>query len=174
MRTKVTSVMIGLCFTMCGTASSGEAQAKPDDRFGVGATLRDVLAAWGEPEERVVRSVKHELVWNYKGGARVVFKNGAVSSFRTGETEHKVRTKKAASVEPAKQVSAEAEESRDILRDIVREIPSGPEGASSASAPPSGDPNLAGLIPNAVPVQRGGAPGIAPGVVIPSPDEEDQ
>lgn len=175
MKATFASVLIGVCFMTCGNAFSCEAQAKRDDKFRIGASLREVLAAWGEPEERVVRGVKQELVWNYKGGARVVFKHGKVLSFRTGEAERQVQAKKAVEAEPVKKVSADSEESRDILRDIVREIPSGPDGPSSgAAAPPSSDPNLAGLIPNAVPPQRGGAPGIAPGVVVPSLEEEDQ
>lgn len=175
MRATFTSVMIGVCVLASGNASFSEAQTKRDDKFGVGASLRDVLSAWGEPDERVVRGVKQELVWNYKGGARVVFKNGKVSSFNAGEGERKVQAKKALEDEPVKKVVADSEESRDILRDIVREIPSGPDGPSSgAAAPPSSDPNLAGLIPNAVPPQRGGVAGIAPGVVVPSLEEEDQ
>ncbi len=172
MRATLTSLMIGMCIIACGNASPSEAQAKRDDKFGVGASLRQVLAAWGEPEERVVRAVKQELVWNYKGGARVIFKNGKVSSFRTGEVERQIQVKRAVEVESVKKVDADSEESRDILRDMVREIPSGPDGSSSGgAASPSGDPNYAGLIPNAVPPQRRGA-GIAPGVVVPSIEEE--
>jgi hypothetical protein len=175
MRATFTSLIIGVCIMACANASSSEAQAKRDDTFGVGASLRQVLAVWGEPEERVVRGVKQELVWNYQGGARVVFKNGKVSSLRTGEADRQAQAKKAAEAEPVKKVSADSEESRDILRDIVREIPSGPDGPSSGgAAPPSSDPNLAGLIPNAVPPQRGGALGIAPGVVVPSLEDEEQ
>jgi hypothetical protein len=165
---------MGVCILTCWTASSSEAQAKRDNRFIVGASLREVLAAWGEPDERVVRGVKQELVWNYKGGARVVFKNGKVSSFRTGEAEELSKAKKAAASEPVRKMTSDSQESRDILRDIVREIPSGPDGPGSGGGLPSSDPNLAGLIPNAVPPNRGGAPGIAPGVVIPSIEEEDQ
>jgi hypothetical protein len=176
MRTTFATMIVGLCIVTCGSASSSEAQAKRDERFGVGASLKEVLAAWGEPEERIVRGVKQELVWNYKGGARVTFKNGKVSSFRAGESEQHARAKKVAQPDPVKKVSSDSEESKDILRDIVREIPSSPEGPSTggASAPPSSDPAIAGLIPNAVPAQRGGSPGIAPGVVVPSLEEEDQ
>lgn len=174
MRATLLILIIGVCVVMRGSTAWSESQSKRDERFGVGSSLREVLAAWGEPEERVVRGVKQELVWNYKGGARVVFKHGTVSSFRTGDAEKKVLAKKAAEVDPVKKVAADSEESRDILRDIVREIPSGPDGPSSGGAPPSSDPNLAGLIPNAVPPQRGGVAGIAPGIVVPSPDEEEQ
>jgi hypothetical protein len=173
MSTKFYSVMIGMCLVAWVGASASAAQSKREERVNVGASLREVLAACGEPEERVVHGVKQELVWNYKGGARVVFKNGKVSSFRTGQAEQQAQAKKAAA-EPMKKVIADSEESRDILRDIVREIPSGPDGPSSGSAPSPSDPSLAGLIPNAIPPQRGGAPGIAPGMVVPSLEEEDQ
>jgi len=174
MRSIFHSLIMGMCIVASGTASVGAAEAKRDERFTVGASLRDVLAAWGEPDERVVRAVKHELVWNYKGGARVVFKDGKVSHVRTGEAEQQAQAKRAAAAEPIKKVVADSEESRDILRDIVREIPSGSEGPSSGGAPPASDPNYPGLIANAVPPQRGGVPAIAPGVVVPSGEEEEQ
>lgn len=152
--------------------SAASAQTQRDDRFDVGASLRDVLAAWGEPEERVVRGVKRELVWNYKGGARVVFKDGKVASYRSAGEEQQQAKRAAAAAAAAQRASVEASsESKDILRDIVREIPSGADGPAPVDMPPSGDPNLHGLIPNAVP-GRNGQPGIAPGVVIPSPEED--
>jgi len=173
MATRFHSLMIGMCIVVCSNASSSMADVKRDERFTVGASLREVLAAWGEPEERVVRGVKQELVWNYKGGARVVFKHGKVASIQTGDPAQKSQAKKEPGAEPVKKLSAESEESRDILRDIVREIPSGSDGPSSGGPPPSSDSSVGGLIPNAVPPQRGGA-GIAPGVVVPSPEEEEQ
>lgn len=78
-----------------GTSTAASAQTQIDDRFSVGAPLREVLAAWGEPEERIVREVKHELVWNYKGGARVVFKDGRVLSYRSTEAIQQQQAKKA-------------------------------------------------------------------------------
>lgn len=147
------------------------AQTQGDDRFGVGAPLREVLAAWGEPDERIVREVKHELVWNYKGGARVVFKDGRVRSFRADEGIQQQQAKKAAAAEAAKKAISGSTESKDILRDIVREIPSGADGPSAPDSPASSDPNLQGLIPNAVP-GRGGQPAIAPGVVVPSLEDD--
>lgn len=167
------SLVMGMCLVACCGASSSEAQSRRDERIAVGASLREVLAAWGEPSERVVRGVKQELVWNYKSGAQVVFKHGKVSSFRTGEVGHQPQVKKVTVEQPVKNVAPEADDSKDILRDIVREIPSGPDGPASGGAPPSSDPNLAGLIPNAVPPQRGGQPAIAPGVVVPSIEEEE-
>ncbi len=169
-------LITGICLGTAPGVSPAMAQAQRADRLTVGASLRDVLAAWGEPNERIVRGVKRELVWNYKGGARVVFKDGTVVALRGVGDEHKVVTKKVAAVESAKKVEPEADESRDILRDIVREIPSGPDGGSSgpSASLPSSDPSLAGLIPNAVPRSRGGPAGIAPGAVVPSLEDEEE
>lgn len=153
-----------------GPSAGALAQTQSDDRFTVGAPLREVLAAWGEPDERVVREVKHELVWNYKGGARVVFKNGKVSSYRSAEAIQQ-QAKKAAAAEAAKKTTAVSTESQDMLRDIVREIPSGADGPMPPDSPQSNDPSLQGLIPNAVP-GRGGQPAIAPGVVVPSLEDD--
>jgi hypothetical protein len=153
------------------TSAVASAQTQGDDRFTVGAPLREVLAAWGEPDERVVREVKHELVWNYKGGARVVFKEGKVLSYRTAESTQQQQAKKAAAAEAAKKTKTVSTESQDMLRDIVREIPSGADGPVPPDAPQSNDPNLQGLIPNAVP-GRNGQPAIAPGVVVPSLEDD--
>jgi hypothetical protein len=176
MRGIVWILITGICLGTLPGVSPAMAQAQREDRLTVGASLRDVLAAWGEPNERIVRGVKRELVWNYKGGARVVFKDGTVVALRGVGDEHKVVTKKVAAVESAKKVEPEADESRDILRDIVREIPSGPDGGSSgpSASLPSSDPSLAGLIPNAVPRSRGGPAGIAPGAVVPSLEDEEE
>jgi len=156
---------------LCGSSAVASAQTQGEDLFTVGAPLRVVLAAWGEPDERIVREVKHELVWNYKGGARVVFKDGKVRSFRTAEVIQQQQAKKAAAAEAAKKAMGASTESKDILRDIVREIPSGADVPGSPDSPASNDPNLQGLIPNAVP-GRGGQAAIAPGVVVPSLEDD--
>ena len=152
-------------------AACVSAQNRHSSALKRGATLREVLAAWGEPDERIEREVKHELVWRYKDGSMVVLKNGRVSVFSSPMIEKAEQARKLEQAEMDRKPAADSSESKDVLRDIVRELPSGPEGPSSGEPQaPSTDPDLAGLIPNAVP-QRGGAPGIAPGVVIPSPEE---
>lgn len=176
MRVIVWILTIGICLASLPGVVPACAQSQREDRVTVGASLRDVLTAWGEPNERIVRGVKRELVWSYKGGARVVFKDGTVVALRGAGDERKVVIKNVAAVESVKKVAVEADESRDILRDIVREIPSGPDGGSSSPSASlaSSDPSLAGLIPNAVPPSRGGPAGIAPGVVVPSLEEEEE
>ena len=150
--------------------SVATAQAQKEDLVAVGAPLRQVLAAWGEPDERIIREVKRELVWNYKGGAQVVFKDGKVAAYRASD-EEQLQSRKAAAANVSKKVDTASSESKDILRDIVREIPSGADGPVAGDPPPLSDPSLQGLIPNAVP-GRNGQQAIAPGVVVPSPEEE--
>ena len=171
MRVGMQSIVMGVMAVASMNACPVDAQTRSDDKFTTGAPLREVLAAWGEPDERIERSVKRELVWAYKGGARVVFKDGHVTSFKVAATDSQTQAKKAAAAEFAKKNVSASTESKDFLRDIVREIPSGADGPAPLDAPPSNDPNLAGLIPNAVP-QRSGQPAIAPGVVVPSLEDD--
>ncbi len=171
MRVGIQGVVMGVVAIASIHSCPVDAQTRSDEKFTTGAPLREVLAAWGEPDERIERSVKRELVWNYKGGALVVFKDGQVLSFKAGTTDSQLQAKKAAAAESAKKVISTSTESKDFLRDIVREIPSGADGPAPLDAPPSNDPNFAGLIPNAVP-QRSGQPAIAPGVVVPSLEDD--
>ena len=170
MRVARASLCVGLFLLSVDGGSSAHAQNYANE-VRTGMVLRDVLAAWGEPQERVVRSVKHELVWNYKQGAQVVFKDGKVKSFKEPLSVQAVQEKKIAKAIAAEKSAASAAasiESKDVLRDIVRELPSGPDAPGGGDAPAaSSDPALAGLIPNAVPGRA-----VPPGVMVPS--EEDQ
>lgn len=170
MRVARASVFVSLVFVPFIGITSVQAQTS-DTGVRKGMMLRDVLAAWGEPQERVVRSVKHELVWNYKQGARVVFKDGKVISFKEPFTVQALQEKKIAKAVAAEKSAAAAAasvESKDVLRDIVRELPSGPDVPGSGDASPaSSDPALAGLIPNAVPGRA-----VPPGVMVPAEEQD--
>lgn len=165
------SIFVGLFLLPLSVVTSAHAQIQTDNRVRNGMVLRDVLAAWGEPQERVERSVKHELVWNYKQGAQVVFKDGKVKSFKEPlavQVSQEKKMAKAVAAEKSAAAAAASVESKDVLRDIVRELPSGPDSPGGGDAPPaSSDPALAGLIPNAVPGRA-----VPPGVMVPA--EEDQ
>lgn len=43
-----------------------------------GASMADVLNLWGQPEEKVLKEVKHEVFWYYPDEGLVVFRNGQV------------------------------------------------------------------------------------------------
>lgn len=163
MKSRCRSRFIFVCgFLVCAVPFSSF--AVPGEVLKEGATLKDVLGSWGEPEEKIEKGVKREVVWRYKQGAYVVFKNGRLASSHIGDEAQSRQEKKAAQAAVADEAKKKAEaavESKDVLRDIVREIPSGAEAPYTEPQPPSNDPNVAGLIPNPIP-QRGGPPGIAP------------
>jgi hypothetical protein len=164
------SVFVGFVLVSFMEVASVHAQVASDTGVRKGMALRDVLAAWGEPQERIVRSVKHELVWNYKQGARVVFKDGKVISFNEPRAVQALQEKKIAKAAAAEKYAAAAAasvESKDVLRDIVRELPSGPDAPGGDAPPASSDPALAGLIPNAVPGRA-----VPPGVMVPAEEQD--
>ena len=172
---KVGALIFGSLVVAASVVTKAQADIPRGEGVRKGAELRDVLAAWGEPAERIDRSVKKELVWRYPKGAYVVFKEGKVTSFKTAvDPAPPVREKKRGVASTSAPITMEkdaatAGDSKDMLRDIVREIPSGAE--VPYSEPPSGASS--GLIPNPIPPVPGN-PGqvIAPGQVVPSLDEE--
>jgi len=121
----------------------------------VGATLPEVMRVWGEPAEKINRDVKREVRWNYSQGAFVVFKDGKVIDWRSSRGRspeslaNKAEATKAADTAKVPENSAMG----DLVRDIAREVPGGPD--VPYSEPPSG-----GLVPNQIPPQPpGGRPG---------------
>lgn len=110
-----------------------------------GSSYADVLSIWGEPIDKVEEGILKQTIWYYKDGARVIFKNGRVRSFRSTNT---LIAQQAASVEaqvPVQTATAElAGETKDLVRDIAKEVPSGPD-APYVEAPGSGQP---AVVPN--------------------------
>jgi hypothetical protein len=175
---KLGAIIFGSLVVAASVVTKAHADIPRGEGVRKGAELRDVLAAWGEPAERIDRSVKKELVWRYPKGAYVVFKEGKVTSFKTAvDPTETVREKKKGVASTSAPIAMEKDaapggDSKDMLRDIVREIPSGADGPySDSSAGASGA--TSGLIPNPVPPVPGN-PGqvIVPGQVVPSLDEE--
>lgn len=156
---------------VCGLISSVALAEAPKYReVKQGSSLNDVLAAWGEPSERIQRSVKRELVWRYSNGANVVFKDGKVTSFKLApNTEPERAKKRKAIVTPARGEQGDQSASRDVLRDIVREIPS---GADAPYSEPAAGADTSGLVPNPVPPPPGRGAPIAPGVVVPAEEQD--
>lgn len=159
MRTRL--VIIMSCFVLFAPSVSfaGDLTRK----LSSGATLGDVLGLWGEPTEKVEKAIKREVVWYYPQGARVVFKDGKVKSWRPidsiVEAQEAKEAAKAAAVPAGEEV---ASETRDLVRDIAKEVPSGPDVPYvEPPAAPAGQPPL---IPNQIPPGGRGAPaGVVPG-----------
>jgi len=148
-----------------------EGHADPFSRkIPVGASFGDVLGIWGEPVDKVEKGILHKVVWYYPDGAKVVFKDGRVQSFLPTKAvlavqKQQANTAKVATSPVAVELSGEA---RDLVRDIAREVPSGPDisgGPSGASAAPPP------LIPNQAPPGGRVAPGEA---VLGEVDELDE
>jgi hypothetical protein len=139
-----------------------------------GSTIGQVLGLWGEPVEKVDKSVKGEVVWYYPDGGKVVFKQGRVSSWRP--TNAIIAQKKQFAIPQRQAASASAQlsqETRDLVRDIAKEVPSGPD-VPMPDAPPAVAHSQPPLIPNQVPPGgRGAPPGLVPGEVMLDEEEED-
>jgi hypothetical protein len=143
----------------------------PDLRSG--STYGQVFSHWGDPKEKVERGLKGETVWYYPSGGFVVFRRGKVVQWRSpfgassvAEQPTLTETVSAVATEPIDSLT------RDLVRDIAREVPSGPDVPYSEPPPPlqvqpSSQPADGMLQPVPQP-----PPGIAPGnPVVPFGDD---
>ncbi|MFO0415682.1 MAG: hypothetical protein ACK5Y6_00200 [Pseudomonadota bacterium] len=171
MRTSL--VMRSLFFVAVALVSLPALAADLSRKLNSGASFGDVLGAWGEPVDKVEKGIKRQVVWYYKDGAKVVFKDGRLVFWRP--TDAQIAAEKALKSEPAVSATANAElagETRDLVRDIAKEVPSGPD-VNMPDAP------AAGGNPQAIsPVQpqgmiRPGAPAIAPADDLLAEEDED-
>ncbi len=170
MKIKMYSFIIGLCLLTHQLlfapliALAGDFSKK----IPTGASYAEVMGIWGEPIEKVEEGVLKQMIWYYKEGARVVFKNGRVRSFRPTNS---VLAQQAAAVDaevPVQSATTElAGETRDLVRDIAKEVPSGPD-APYVEPPVSGQP---AVVANQAPSGNRAAPA----VIVPADDVlEDQ
>lgn len=148
-------------FSICLLIFAAEASAGDlSKRVPAGASFGDVLTLWGEPIEKVEEGVLKQTVWYYKDGAKVVFKKGRVRSFRPSNAiiaqQQSMMEAQAKAVPAASEVAGET---RDLVRDIAKEVPSGPD-MPYVEAPAAQVPQA--INPNPV-APRGGAPAILPG-----------
>ncbi|MFN4896599.1 MAG: hypothetical protein ACK5HO_12495 [Pseudomonadota bacterium] len=125
-----------------------------------GSSYAEVLSLWGDPVDKVEEGLLKKTIWYYKDGAKVVFKNGRVRSFRPTNAVIAQQVIQEES-KAAAQVSAStiSGETRDLVRDIAKEVPSGPDVpfSESAGSVPAGIPNVPAQV------GRGAAPpAIAP------------
>lgn len=104
------------------------AAADLSKKIPVGGSIGDVLGTWGEPSEKVEKEIKREVIWHYSEGARVTFKDGRVKSWRAPESVRRKEAEIAAAKAVATPIGGElTAETRDLVRDIAREVPSGPD-----------------------------------------------
>lgn len=119
-----------------------------------GASYADVITMWGEPVEKVEEGILKQTIWYYKDGAKVVFRNGRVRSFRpTNSILAHQATLEDAKVFAQPAATELAGETRDLVRDIAKEVPSGPD--VPYVEPPAAQPPI---VPNQIPPGGRGAP----------------
>jgi hypothetical protein len=125
-----------------------------------GSSYAEVMGMWGEPVEKVEEGILKQTIWYYKDGAKVVFKNGRARSFRPTNAIVAQQEALNETRPPAHSASTElASETRDLVRDIAKEVPSGPE-VPYVEPPSPGQPPI---VPNqAPPSGRGAAPALVP------------
>ncbi len=125
-----------------------------------GASIGEVIGLWGEPTEKIEKSLKHEVVWQYPQGAKVVFKNGRVAAWMPPASVVQAQAEKAAAAVVSTPVSEQvARETQDLVRDIAKEVPSGPDVPYVEPPQPPSQPPA--IVNGAAPV-RGAPPAIAP------------
>lgn len=144
----ISSLITLACTLVCSVPAFGE----PFEDLPVGSTLPEVLKAWGHPAEKIERGVKHEVRWNYSGGAFVLFKNGKVVDWKSSRGRSPESIRKAA--EPTAVSEKSNPEMGDLVRDIAREVPGGPD--VPLAEPPGGAAGQGSLMPNPVPPQADG------------------
>jgi len=127
-----------------------------------GATLPEVLALWGEPAEKIDRAVLHQTVWRYSDGAFVVFKEGRVINWKSSRNRGPSKAPTTAEAPRGLPEVKPTSEMGDLVRDIAREVPGGPDVPYS-EPPPAANPPQLNLRANPVPGQPGGPGGAADG-----------
>lgn len=68
-------LLLGLSQFLLLGLSSGSAYAdNAYEDLTIGAVLPEVMQAWGQPLEKIERSVKREVLWSYSHGAYVLLR----------------------------------------------------------------------------------------------------
>lgn len=122
-----------------------------------GMTPSQVKAKWGEPKSVVEKEIRRERVWIYKDKKRVVFREGQLVSWDKsvpGEEITEIKQLNPPGYEETPFV--ETSDTLDLVRDIAKEVPSGPDSPGGGS---SDAPNLVPVPPAPVPAQPQALPG---------------
>ena len=147
-------LVVSVFLVVSATLPAAHAETANED-LPPGATLPDVIKAWGQPLEKIEKGIKREVVWRYPQGAFVVFKDGKAVNWRSLRGRTADQGEKAL-VASTVDTPAPQPEMGDLVRDIAREVPGGPD--VPYSEPPPAQPP--GLIPN--PAPGGGRPAVEP------------
>jgi hypothetical protein len=170
--------MMNRGWQMCLMAAMVAAQveiARADGRFPDlknGNTIGQVFQLWGDPKEKIERELKGQVVWYYPNGAYVLFQGGKVIRWRSPSSGSMAEAQPApkATVATVPTLAVDSA-TRDLVRDIAREVPSSPD--APYTEPPPAPPVQA--APGGFDQQRvvpQPPPGLAPGNPILPFDED--
>ena len=148
-----TSLSSFFAVVVLGADAAAELRKAPLSR---GMASKEVVSRWGQPDEIQEYETKRQEVWRYgKKDSVTIHESKVVSWVVNGQTsteaERLARELKAAS--DMKEVGAQVQEpneTRDLVSEIAREIPAGPD--APYVEPPSIDPaTTTAIIPPAPP-----------------------
>lgn len=157
--------IIGFCVTGLLLVISESATATDFSKpIPQGSSFADVLDLWGEPVEKVEEGVLNKTIWYYNDGAQVVFKKGRAQSFRpTKATTARESAMRQAQIPVRASPNSVDQETADLLGDIAKEVPSGPDVPFSE---PRGQ-----VEPPIVPSQRDAGARRPPPAIVAADDE---
>lgn len=116
-----------------------------------GSAPSDVMKLWGEPKEQIEREIRREVEWRYSNGSSVTFREGVVVAWKTQAASVEPPLVKKASRESLREDSSrslmqlksqKSADGLDFVREMAKEIPSGPDSPSAgnnASVAPQSD-----------------------------------
>ncbi len=133
-------MLAGVLFALVASFAQPALAEKTKPPLQLGTSTGHVLTAWGEPVERIERALKQEVVWSYPQGAFVTFKKGQVISYQIAgsqvvDAKSQARQVAAQQTVAAAPTEAIAGATRDLVRDIAKELPSSPD--APYTEPPS-------------------------------------
>ncbi len=101
-----------------------------------GNTIGQVVQGWGDPTEKIERELKGQVVWYYPNGAYVLFQDGKVIRWRSpfGGSTADAQPIPKATVATVPTLAIDSA-TRDLVRDIAREVPSNPDAPYTEPPP---------------------------------------
>jgi len=166
-----------ICSCLVG-AAPGEAERKWAP-LKVGLRSTEVTKLWGLPAEREEQEIKRLEIWSYAPGVTVTLHEGKVVRWKVPEAIDPASNTDAVGNAPTDGKGVEPSaadlnpDTRDLVREIAKEVPSGPDVAlPDAPEPPPAvaPPPIANSMPQAGALQD--QPPMIRGPQLYPPDEE--
>lgn len=136
---------------ICAAAPISTALAAPPPKLlAKGLSAEMVRKSWGPPTEVLERETSRMVIWNYQNGASVLFGEGKVVQFQMPKGYVAPVEPAAVAYDSPRNETADESLTRDLVREIAREIPSGPDSPLSGIGEPASEPTLPPVQPQLV------------------------